>query len=521
MSYIASAPKNTTEHASSTATASTVSTLAAETIYSDTDTYSVHPPSFTLMPLLATLVSLFIRISGCSYFMGGSSGVSGRENQDHYSVSRLVFKGVEYVISVVCDGHGKFGKTFATETTRRLPIAVLANFEAILANPLELQFIFNDVNEELRSMPFGTSTLGACASGGTTVTLSILCDGRQIVANLADCEAVTRYECDPSLITLNRDGIPQPTPTSPIVCLTRSHGPHDASELVRVRTCGARIRNEGRPVNADQQLGMYVVCPYSNLNLNLTRAFGDFHASFVIPAPTVTVVEFPPHTLTKTIICSDGCSNCFTHERPVEGFSAMNDLFTLSPAEICARGRNEAERLFGVDAADNTTILVLESGGVVPEPVAVPEPEPVAVPEPVHVVLPEPVVFVPVSILVSPSRAPREQPSKRVKFNVPDSPLPSPPVAELVACVCSSPQPDSEPSAPRVGPPMALRPISAAVRQAVDAKRLVEEQTARVPLSQPVSAPLPPRVGPPMALRPISAAVRQAVDAERHEEDWI
>ena len=443
MSFPAFAQNSTTEHASSTTPVSVsfVSTPAVapvgdifvesstETIYSQNDTCSVHLPSFTMLPLLAALTSPFIRVIGCSYFMGGSSGPRERENQDNYSVTRIIFKGVEYVISVMCDGHGTYGKTFATETTRRLPPVILANFEAILANPLILQTIFPAVNEELRTVPFESSTLGACMSGGTTVALSILCDGRQIVANLADCEAVIHIADDLASVSLKQDGILQPPLTSPIVYLTQPHSPHDVSELLRVRSCGARIQHTGRPINADQDLGIYVQCPRSSLSLNLTRAFGDFRASFMSSTPTIHDITFKQGTLTKTIISSDGYSNCFTHTKPIHGYLAMAEQFTLSAAEICAVGRAEAGRVFGPTTADNTSILVLESGG--------------------------PQVVCPVA-----------RPTKRVRFDVPDSPLPPPPPPSSPHQVDESPL-SASPPCPRIGPPPPLRPLGAAVRPAV------------------------------------------------------
>ena len=427
-------------------------TTAAETVYSCNNTSLAHHPSFALLQTLTMLPCPSIRVHGCSYLMGGASGPMGIENQDDYSVTRFVRKGNKYVITVLCDGHGYDGKTFSSQTTRRLPLKVIDKFDAILTNPLVLTPLFNEFNEELRR-DYGSHR------GGTTITLTIVCDGRIIVANLGDCEAVAQFHCLSDSIILTRDGVSQSC-SSPIIYLTRSHGPHDASELARIRSLGCTIRHTGRPVDADQTPGMYVQCPRSGAQLNLTRAFADFPASFMSPIPTITDVTFPPTTRVTTIICSDGAGDCFTHNRPVEGFLAMTNLFTLSPAEICNTCQSEAGRLFGPTHADNTTVLVVESGG------------PHSRPSPPHPALPLPLALRSALVSQPPPPLPTSEhtrPVKRVRFSgVPDTPPPPPPPPAVympspLLLLCEAVQRAT--AVPQAGPPPPLLPLGGSGQQ--------------------------------------------------------
>lgn len=148
---------------------------------------------------------------------GGSTGPSGRENQDAYYFSIISYNDQEFKIFIVADGHGRFGKSLADASIEIIEI-VIPRFGEILENELILGDIFESFQESL------TSRFSQLTSGGATITLVIEGDGFKICANLADCSAITLIDTDPSNITMIRDGEIIAVASNELE-LTEDHGP--------------------------------------------------------------------------------------------------------------------------------------------------------------------------------------------------------------------------------------------------------------------------------------------------------
>ena len=332
-----------------------------------------------------------IKAVGATYFMGGSTGLYGKENQDKYSIIRVIYNGKEYMITTVCDGHGTMGDFFAKTTCMKLPRVINSRFSEILENPLILKSIFVDFNESLRLEYIENARRdGSFISqeflpkGGTTVTLSIKFDGCEIIANLADSETITRINTDLGSIKIVRDGVDIGPQTTNCIMLTKDQGPHCLEEATRLLKLGCTVQYDRSPyrlpsvdvykvidkekhiyskvspttiqhlppVNMSMMPGIYISKGVHTLNL--CYGFGDVNVEFMKCEPTVTVTTYPPGTQTTTIMGTDGYFNCIN-------ITELDKELVYPALEICTRGHAYVGSTFGHAHADNMTIVVLES----------------------------------------------------------------------------------------------------------------------------------------------------------------
>lgn len=318
-----------------------------------------------------------------TYKMGGSTGVSGKENQDACSVISIKRQGVKYAVTTVCDGHGLNGQGYANHVITILPQLVIENFTRVLADPTPvLKELFAQVSTKLEN-------LMGFKSGGTTATITILSDGQLICANLSDCEALVKISAPCESIVVQRNGQVIPTEISNgVIRATVSHNASNLEEVDRVLKLGAAIRYASQMsyvkqldvfipvVDADGKT-RYDQTPHSNQQggfvsnlskdpaiyfhgggtVNMTRSFGDWSCYFLSSEPDVTVITWTPETKTRLIVASDGYFNCFSKEA-----QELELSFDVKPAEICQRGHTAVGNTFGHKYGDNTTIAVLDTG---------------------------------------------------------------------------------------------------------------------------------------------------------------
>lgn len=311
-------------------------------------------------------------ISSRSDINGGSSGPSGRENQDAYCVFIISYNDQEFKIFIVADGHGIHGKTFSDASLEIIDI-ILSRFVEILENESILGDIFESFQEDL------SSRFSKLTSGGTTITLVIEGDGFKICANLADCTAFTFIDTDPSNIKMLRDG-ESITITSNELELTEDHGPDSLSEVKRLLEMGAEIKfatskigpeHDAYNVQIIDGVKTYKAFPHTiqpgafSMNVsgkiakyihmgrytfNLSGSFGDFGCPFLRRRPTITKVSYPNGTRTKLIVGSDGYFNCFTSTQ-------ISQQLKLDIDVICQNAYERVGATFGHSNADNMTII--------------------------------------------------------------------------------------------------------------------------------------------------------------------
>jgi serine/threonine protein phosphatase PrpC len=332
--------------------------------------------STTLGPNIQLLSSCDFSIR--SDINAGSRGPIERENQDSFYFAKLSLNEEKILISIVADGHGIHGRNSSVIVVEDLPKIIIPRIHEIIEDPSLLNKIFIDFNEYLSTklvQMFSDKLIG-----GTTVILVIEGDGFKISANLADCEAFTLIETDPSNIRMTRDGIDIPVMSNTIQ-LTVSHGPHLLSEVKRLLDMGASIKfassdpivdckdaytvenKDGittyNAVHHTSQFGSY----YNNVNntvalyvhmggftFNMSASFGNIGCPFMKRIPTVTVVTFPKGTHTKLIVGSDGYFNCFKT-------AEINEQLTLTPDMICTSAHAKVGLTFGYANSDNMTVI--------------------------------------------------------------------------------------------------------------------------------------------------------------------
>ena len=315
-------------------------------------------------------------ITGQTYIMGGSIGLDEPENQDAYSITRVLFESKIYDIIIGCDGHGTYGKLYSTHTVTNFIQHVLDNFEYILDNSLVLKKLFTQFNSILY-YKFNMF------NGGTTITLCIKTNDRIIVANLGDFDVVSLIQTDPSNISISIDGIKKQV-ISNIITLTGNHSGTSDIEVQRVIEAGCsatyntnyyyakkidvgyikeingkkqfirnkhKLQKDGYYINMNNDPSIY----FSDnlININMSRSFGDFGIKFIIDEPSITDITLPIKTLSKIILGSDGYFNCFTTKE-------INEQLLLSSDEICQNSLIKVELIFGSSIADNMTVIVLE-----------------------------------------------------------------------------------------------------------------------------------------------------------------
>lgn len=336
-------------------------------------------------PVPETIAELSPGATFTTYKMGGSTGVTGKENQDACSVITIKRKGIKYRIATVCDGHGLYGQKYANYVVSMLPNLVVADFKRVLTEPVTtLRELFARVSDSL-----GTDMNNK--AGGTTATICILSSGQLICANLSDCEALIKIDAPIDVVSVTRNNQVIPVDMSNgVIRATVNHNWTNMDEVTRVFATGASIKyaTQGRgareldvytQVRDSDGVETYVQTPHSNqlggyisnmskepavyfhgkfgATINMTRSFGDWHADFLSREPDITVITWPVETRARLVVASDGYFNCFSKEDQETELS-----FDLTPSEICQRGHMEVGKTFGHKYADNTTIVVLESG---------------------------------------------------------------------------------------------------------------------------------------------------------------
>ena len=344
-------------------------------------------------------------ISCVTYKMGGSSGynesgVRVKENQDGTITLQFKFKDLDYVLTIVVDGHGIFGRWFANQVIKDFPKLIFDNFEQILAEPHFLKPLFRSINDKLRievpqyiqSIIDMNPTLSRftiesirdpTATGGTTCTVVIQGNGLQITANVSDGESMSKFDCDPQAITIVRDGVELDKPTTQTVLTTESHDLDNMVEVKRLLEQGAYVsfathNNSGLfrayELNADgslktnsapskcfyncasQKLAKYATeSRYDTGGINMSRTLGDFSKKFILCEPTVTVIQFPMGTRVRTISATDGSWNAFDTRKQ----SVIDNLFSGTHDQIYERIHSEVHELFGT-YGDNTTISIVD-----------------------------------------------------------------------------------------------------------------------------------------------------------------
>ncbi len=316
-----------------------------------------------------------------TYKMGGSSGITGKENQDACSVISIKKNGIKYAVTTVCDGHGIYGQSYANNVVTLLPQEVTKRFDDVLANPfVTLKEIFFNVTNQIKQQM-------SHRNGGTTATITILTDGCLIVANVGDCEALVKI--DPSAnITIERNGLFIPNDsTDGIIRATVDHNINNMNEVMRVLATGAKIKyatqksyfpeidvftkyEENGEIkfvqnpHSNQQGGFIsnmsrdpAVYFHGGIKLNMSRSIGDWDGIYVTAEPDITRITWDQGKRARLLVASDGYFNCFSKEEQ------NNELvFDLKPSEICERGHVAVGKTFGHKYADNTTIVVLDRG---------------------------------------------------------------------------------------------------------------------------------------------------------------
>jgi serine/threonine protein phosphatase PrpC len=323
------------------------------------------------------------RATFTTYKMGGSTGLSKNENQDACSVISITKNGIKFAVVTVCDGHGQYGQMYANCVVSMLPQLVVESFDYVLDDPVQsLKNIFHQVSNNIDNNRL-------LKSGGTTVTIAIFTDGLLICANVGDCEALLKTSSDLESIKVERNGQIEPVNISNnVIRATTDHNCNNYKEVVRVLETGARVMyasSLGRSamidaytcvVNSDctksyintphsKQRGRFV----SNISndpaiyfvgggmLNMTRSLGDHESWFLSKEPDVTKITWNPNDRAKLLVASDGYFNCFSKHEQEQEMS-----FDISPTEMCQNAHITVGKVFGHKYADNTTIVVLETG---------------------------------------------------------------------------------------------------------------------------------------------------------------
>lgn len=329
-----------------------------------------------------------LSIFAISSIMGGSSGLTGKENQDKYCfqiIKRVKNNGFSMTVDnitviMVCDGHGKYGKIYADTIIENFFDVIIQHLHKIIENPNDhvlLKSLFVNFNNDVFYQSYGH------LNGGSTCTLIIDTNDFTICANIGDCDAHIIYE-----------GSDKPT------LLSQNQSLMNVNEVKRLYNIGSHIniRYHMRPFNqltdkpedrfADEQLvwkrdsdnaltfnspsnqprlyfntakkdfAMYVHNDKNGVMSNCPRSFGDFQNEYVTAEPDVNVIYHPvglnkniPH---KIITGSDGFFNCYTNEE-------FEQLCLLNPNEIINHGLKQVDKTFGKKHADNTTIIVFDS----------------------------------------------------------------------------------------------------------------------------------------------------------------
>jgi serine/threonine protein phosphatase PrpC len=358
-------------------------TKPSETVSSPLSRSSSEQDGDLMYPTPETIATVSPGATLTTYKMGGSTGVSGKENQDACSVMTINRNGIKYRIATVCDGHGLYGQKFANHAVSMLPQLVVKNFAQVLAEPVStLKSLFEQVSSSLEKDMSNKA-------GGTTATICIFSPGKLICANISDCEALIKLDVPAESISITRNDAVVPAEISNgVIRATVNHNWTNMDEVKRVLNAGASIKYATqargareldvfkRVVDADgnetlvqvphsKQTGGYI----SNMSrepavyirgeyetsINMTRTLGNWDATFVSREPDVTVITWKPDARARLLVASDGYFNCLSRKQ-----QELEMSFDLRPDEICSRGHEAVGKTFGHKYADNTTVVVLE-----------------------------------------------------------------------------------------------------------------------------------------------------------------
>lgn len=329
------------------------------------------------------------KVFGRSCNMAGSG--PKQENQDSFVVKTYTHLNIDHVITVMCDGHGIFGKTFADKVAAGLVDDIIDSFQLILSFPkLHLTRILGNFNDSLENANLH--------DGGTTVTILIQTAGHVICANLGDCDAHIKLHPTDALntetdITFCHEmgGEPSLVPKNHVLQLTEDHSGESDAEVHRVMghaNCTliyGQSENNQTAIEACELNLMHPIVddvihkikrvPYqtvpgvyasdvnmtiasyfyhrtSRLRLNIGRALGDYEYPFVTDAPSVCELRYPQHMVATTIIGTDGYFNCLTT-------AELESQLNLTPQEICDNSVKFVEGSFGCNHADNMTVVAI------------------------------------------------------------------------------------------------------------------------------------------------------------------
>jgi serine/threonine protein phosphatase PrpC len=337
-----------------------------------------------------------IQVMGRSCNMAGSGPT--KNNQDAYTFATCTFQEKKYMVIIMCDGHGQNGELFAGAASKELSSMVVNKLPAILQNPQQvLTSLLATCNEHLHRA-YGN------LRGGTTVSILIKTAGREIVANLGDCDVYSKVQApafteEGELVEIVRvrDGVKT---TSEIqengskgFKLTKDHGGTSDAEIMRIEAecpdcmlifgtptmntdpVEVCLRNElNNPFainekgkikrvpfqtvpgiyanNVDSDIATYFVHVPSQNKLNIGRSLGDFGYHFISIVPSVTELTYPAACPSTTIIGTDGYFNCVKK-------TELCEELKKTPQEICDRSVEFVANTFGCSNADNMTVVAI------------------------------------------------------------------------------------------------------------------------------------------------------------------
>jgi len=340
-----------------------------------------------------------VQVVGRTCNMAGS-GIN-KINQDAFSfvVHTDLKTNTEYIIVIVCDGHGINGDWFANKTVEKLNALVLSKFEQILKTPqTTLEQLFHTCGQYLKSDSNDKML------GGTAATVLIKTPGHEIVANIGDCDVLSKLQRNVYNVTestCNNSDVVCTIKEEICLCnkalndeifqLSEDHTGESDKEVLRVLEsadcalvygmtpefsdikvpvcelvngkvvvdntgCIKRVPYQKIPGiyanNVCGSIATYFADNITNKRLNMTRAFGDYCCNFVVDRPSVCELVYPPTMGSTTIIGSDGYFNCLTkNERETE--------LGLSAQQICDNSVGFVEKSFGTKYADNMTVVAI------------------------------------------------------------------------------------------------------------------------------------------------------------------
>jgi serine/threonine protein phosphatase PrpC len=320
-------------------------------------------------------------VTGATYIMGGS-GRNNDENQDTSSVCKFTIDDVKYTLIIMCDGHGDEGKLYADKTAIDLQIMIREKIDEVLLDP------YHVINEICANYTKQLTETHKDKDGGTTVTISIFCDGRLIVANIGDCEAILKTDVPESIVVERNGALIEKEMIDGCIHATTRHDCLNPSEVHRILEEGSTITyasNSSRvqPIDAYTRIiengitkyervphvrqkggyinnvsgdpAMYIRDRDTGKMMNLTRSLGDPGAGFLSSTPDVTIITWTRGNRARLVVGTDGYFNCLSDD------GQINDLsFNNTPNIICERAYKAVGDTFTHADGDNMTICICD-----------------------------------------------------------------------------------------------------------------------------------------------------------------